>query len=176
MSLLREALADDVGMATGRAGHQLITRVPMGRRRRAGQWVCLPGPRGLQQRPACSSRCRRPPVWCLALRCAGFGRQRVAVYLKFLGRAHPGGAFAWWEQYFPVPDEWYPCGKPSPGIGSGCRRNWYFPNGMQMRTLKTHAKYFLFSASFERAGTLGFRCASDSATAPKIDDDTIDRL
>jgi formylglycine-generating enzyme required for sulfatase activity len=81
------------------------------------------------------------------------------------------------SSYFPVvPDEWYPCGKPSPGIGSGCRRNWYFPNGMQMRTLKTHAKYFLFSASFERAGTLGFRCASDSATAPKIDDDTIDRL
>ena len=36
--------------------------------------------------------------------------------------------------------------------------NWYFPNGPDMRTLAVHGKYLLMSDSFERAGTIGFRC------------------
>lgn len=44
--------------------------------------------------------------------------------------------------------------------------NWYFPPA---RELNKHSKYFLMSASYERAGTLGFRCAADvqgGAAAP----------
>jgi len=36
--------------------------------------------------------------------------------------------------------------------------NWYFPPA---RELNKHSKYFLMSDSYERAGTLGFRCAAD---------------
>jgi len=39
--------------------------------------------------------------------------------------------------------------------------NWYFPNSLKMRTLNTHGKYFLMSDSYERAGTIGFRCVVD---------------
>lgn len=38
--------------------------------------------------------------------------------------------------------------------------NWYFPPA---RELNKHSKYFLMSESYERAGTLGFRCAADVA-------------
>ena len=41
--------------------------------------------------------------------------------------------------------------------------NWYFPNGGAMRRLDAHGKYFLMDASYERAGTIGFRCAVDAA-------------
>ena len=59
-----------------------------------------------------------------------------------------------------------------PVVPSG--QNWYFPNSdrpakpgekgvptMAMRDLSTHGKYFLMSDSYERAGTVGFRCAAD---------------
>jgi len=36
---------------------------------------------------------------------------------------------------------------------------WYFPDASH---LNTHGKYFLMSDSYERAGTLGFRCAASS--------------
>merc|ERR1712217_464072 len=36
--------------------------------------------------------------------------------------------------------------------------NWYFPDASK---LNMHGKYFLMSDSYERAGTLGFRCAMD---------------
>ena len=32
-----------------------------------------------------------------------------------------------------------------------------------MRELTPHGKYFLMSDSYERAGTVGFRCAVDAA-------------
>jgi len=38
--------------------------------------------------------------------------------------------------------------------------NWYFPPALEVNK---HNKYFLMSPSFERAGTLGFRCAADHA-------------
>ena len=38
--------------------------------------------------------------------------------------------------------------------------NWYFPNDLSMRKLNMHGKYCLMSDSYERAGTIGFRCAS----------------
>jgi iron(II)-dependent oxidoreductase len=47
--------------------------------------------------------------------------------------------------------------------GSNYRPNgshWYFINRVE---LNTHNKYFLFSASYERAGTIGFRCVVDAA-------------
>ena len=37
---------------------------------------------------------------------------------------------------------------------------WYFP---QAARLDLHNKYDLFGPSYERAGTLGFRCAQDAA-------------
>ena len=40
--------------------------------------------------------------------------------------------------------------------------NWYFPNPPQARHLGTHGKYMLMSDSYERAGTVGFRCAADA--------------
>merc|ERR1712046_392875 len=40
--------------------------------------------------------------------------------------------------------------------------NWYFPNGPEARRLDTHGKYMLMSDSYERAATLGFRCARES--------------
>merc|ERR1711865_861392 len=36
---------------------------------------------------------------------------------------------------------------------------WYFP---QAKELNSHNKYFLFSESYERAGTIGFRCVVDA--------------
>jgi len=36
--------------------------------------------------------------------------------------------------------------------------HWYFPNEAD---LLTHNKYFLMNARYERAGTVGFRCAAD---------------
>ena len=49
--------------------------------------------------------------------------------------------------------------------------NWYFPNGLEMRTLTKHGKYFLMSDSFERAGTVGFRCAADAlpGSPPRVE-------
>ncbi|CAE7360333.1 SUMF2 [Symbiodinium pilosum] len=41
--------------------------------------------------------------------------------------------------------------------------NWYFPPA---RELNRHSKYFLMSNSYERAGTLGFRCAADVVGGP----------
>jgi len=47
--------------------------------------------------------------------------------------------------------------------------HWYFPNQME---LNTHQKYFLMDDTYERAGTVGFRCVVDfsegerSATTP----------
>lgn len=38
--------------------------------------------------------------------------------------------------------------------------NWYFPPALE---LTKHGRYFLMSNSYERAGTLGFRCAADVA-------------
>ena len=38
--------------------------------------------------------------------------------------------------------------------------HWYFPNRLE---LNTHNKYFLFSPSYERAATIGFRCVVDAA-------------
>ena len=40
---------------------------------------------------------------------------------------------------------------------------WYFP---QVNDLTQHEKYFLMDSRYERAGTVGFRCAAD------IPDDT----
>ena len=45
--------------------------------------------------------------------------------------------------------------------------HWYFPNQIE---LNTHNKYFLMDDSYERAGTIGFRCvvdAEDNAESPK---------
>ena len=70
------------------------------------------------------------------------------------------------SNYYPlVPNEWYKCGTPIAGtIGTTCRRDWYFPNDrFYWPPLQTHGKYFLMSDSWERAGTIGFRCASDAA-------------
>ena len=40
--------------------------------------------------------------------------------------------------------------------------HWYFPNGADMRKLTgPHGKYMLMSDSYDRAGTIGFRCAAD---------------
>ena len=53
---------------------------------------------------------------------------------------------------------------PACSVTDGCAakpQNWYFPNNLTMRSLYTHGKYFLMSASYERAGTIGFRCAAD---------------
>ena len=44
--------------------------------------------------------------------------------------------------------------------------NWYFPNGPKMRQLNTHGHYHLMSDSYERAGTIGFRCAADAVQDP----------
>ena len=38
--------------------------------------------------------------------------------------------------------------------------SWYFPNQIE---LSTHNKYFLFSDRYERAATIGVRCAKDAA-------------
>lgn len=40
--------------------------------------------------------------------------------------------------------------------------DWYFPNGPEMRRLDAHGKYFLMDDSYERCGTIGFRCAADA--------------
>ena len=37
---------------------------------------------------------------------------------------------------------------------------------MGQADLITHNKYFLMSPRYERAGTVGFRCAADMATSP----------
>jgi formylglycine-generating enzyme required for sulfatase activity len=42
---------------------------------------------------------------------------------------------------------------------------WYFPNALP---INTHQKAFLFSAGYERAATVGFRCVADSS-APRND-------
>ena len=40
--------------------------------------------------------------------------------------------------------------------------HWYYPNGPNMRQLTgPHGKYMLISDSYDRAGTVGFRCAAD---------------
>eukprot|EP00463_Aulacantha_scolymantha_P006812 TRINITY_DN964_c0_g1_i1.p1 TRINITY_DN964_c0_g1~~TRINITY_DN964_c0_g1_i1.p1 ORF type:complete len:72 (+),score=8.82 TRINITY_DN964_c0_g1_i1:33-218(+) len=36
--------------------------------------------------------------------------------------------------------------------------NWYFPEALE---LNLHNKYFLMDDSYDRAGTLGFRCVAD---------------
>ena len=68
------------------------------------------------------------------------------------------------SNYYPlVPSEWYKCGQPIAGqMGTTCRRDWYFPNDRwAWPPLTTHGKLFLMSDSWERAGTVGFRCAAD---------------
>jgi hypothetical protein len=40
-------------------------------------------------------------------------------------------------------------------------RSRYFPNGAKMRQLNTHGHYHLMAPSYDRAGTIGFRCAAD---------------
>ena len=41
--------------------------------------------------------------------------------------------------------------------------HWYFPNSAEMRKLTggPHGKYMLMSDSYDRAGTVGFRCVAD---------------
>ena len=46
-----------------------------------------------------------------------------------------------------------------PSTDSAFDINWYFPQALQ---LNEHGKYYLMSDSYERAGTLGFRCAADA--------------
>ena len=41
--------------------------------------------------------------------------------------------------------------------------NWYFPNDLSMRRLDANGKFFVMDDSFERTGTIGFRCAADAA-------------
>jgi len=41
--------------------------------------------------------------------------------------------------------------------------NWYYPPARQVNR---HNKYFLMSNSFERAGTVGFRCVADHLEGP----------
>ena len=53
-------------------------------------------------------------------------------------------------------------------MGSGQDTNWYFPSGPKMRQLDTHGYYHLMSDSYERAGTVGFRCAADVAEAAEV--------
>ena len=53
-------------------------------------------------------------------------------------------------------------------MGSGQDTNWYFPSGPKMRQLDTHGYYHLMSDSYERAGTVGFRCAADAAEAAEV--------
>jgi hypothetical protein len=43
---------------------------------------------------------------------------------------------------------------------------WYFPQAVE---LGTHNKYFLMSDSYERAGTIGFRCVTDAQTLNPMD-------
>ena len=50
-----------------------------------------------------------------------------------------------------------------PSVSKGAF-NWYFSNSLIMRKLTTHGKYFLMSDSYERAGTIGFRCVTDAGT------------
>jgi hypothetical protein len=41
--------------------------------------------------------------------------------------------------------------------------HWYYPNNADMRKLTgPHGKYMLMSDSYDRAGTVGFRCVADS--------------
>jgi len=42
---------------------------------------------------------------------------------------------------------------------------WYFP---QTKELNKHNKYFLFDASYERAGTIGFRCVVDAPESESL--------
>jgi len=42
---------------------------------------------------------------------------------------------------------------------------WYFP---QAKELNSHNKYFLFSESYERAGTIGFRCVVDAKESERV--------
>jgi len=42
---------------------------------------------------------------------------------------------------------------------------WYFP---QAKELNKHNKYFLFADSYERAGTVGFRCVVDAPGAVMV--------
>jgi hypothetical protein len=40
--------------------------------------------------------------------------------------------------------------------------HWYYPNTAEMRKVNgPHGKYMLMSDSYDRAGTVGFRCAAD---------------
>ena len=48
------------------------------------------------------------------------------------------------------------CWLPHPEGGS----EWYFPPAFE---LDSYNKYFLFGPSYERAGTVGFRCVADAA-------------
>ena len=49
--------------------------------------------------------------------------------------------------------------RPHPNGGS----HWYFPPAYQ---LNSYNKYYLMSGSYERAGTVGFRCIADAVDAP----------
>ncbi len=48
-----------------------------------------------------------------------------------------------------------------------------FPNGPKLRQLNTHGHYHLMAPSYERAGTIGFRCAADAVQkgVTKADDE-----
>merc|ERR1711964_309579 len=47
--------------------------------------------------------------------------------------------------------------------------DWYFPQALE---LYKHNKYFLFDDSYERAGTIGFRCVVDAISTDR-DYDTL---
>ena len=42
---------------------------------------------------------------------------------------------------------------------------WFFPSALE---LNKHGKYFLMSDSYERAGTVGFRCVRDVEGQPPV--------
>ena len=57
---------------------------------------------------------------------------------------------------------YYPTLNPDSHGGAGYHGSWYYPNSATMRRVDgPHGKYMLMSDSYDRAGTVGFRCAAD---------------
>ena len=46
------------------------------------------------------------------------------------------------------------------------KKNWYYPQARD--NLTSHNRMLLMSASYERAGTVGFRCVQDIAGEPAV--------